>query len=86
MDFPTVVMMEFSHACQIVKNSEITRKHFCDQKYKFPRLSQIFHGPRKSEKFQKILKIIQKFPRLLERAENAKNVWENLENRGKILE
>ena len=38
----------------------------------FPHLSKIKMGPKKSEKFQKI---ITKFPRSLERAENAKNVW-----------
>jgi len=64
--FPTVVdgLMGFSHTCQIVKNSEITRKHFCDQKYKFPQLSQIFYGPRKSEKFQKNSKNYLKIPTL----------------------
>jgi len=38
-----------------------------------------------SQKIRKIPKIIQKFPRLLERAENAKKAWEIPENRGKIL-
>ena len=48
----------------------------------FPRLLKLKKGPKKSEKFQKIIK---NFPRSLERAENAKNVWEIMENRGKFL-
>jgi len=40
--------------------------------------------PENQKNSKKILKIIQKFPRLLERAENAKNGWKIPENRGKI--
>jgi len=42
--------------------------------------------PENQKNSEKILKIIQKFPHLLERVENAKNVWKIPENRGKNLE
>jgi hypothetical protein len=42
--------------------------------------------PENQKNSEKILKIIQKFPHLLERAENAENAWEIPENRGKNLE
>lgn len=43
-------------------------------------------APENQKNSKKILKIIQKFPRFLESAENAKYAQEILENRGKILE
>jgi hypothetical protein len=53
---------------------------------------EISHGCQKSKRVpknqknsKKKLKIIKKFPHSLVRAENAKNVWEIMENRGKIL-
>jgi len=87
-------MMEFSHACQIFKRSEIIRKHFCAPKLFFPTVvdglmgfSHACHKFLWSQKIRKIpkkiAKIIQKFPHLLERAENAENAWEIPENRGK---
>jgi hypothetical protein len=42
--------------------------------------------PENQKNSEKILKIIQKFPHLLERAENAENAWEIPENCGKNLE
>jgi len=63
----------FSHGCRWIDGI-------------FPRLSQIFMVPENQKNSEKILKIIQKFPHLLERAENAENAWEIPENRGKNLE
>jgi hypothetical protein len=70
-DFPTVVKF-------------LSTPIFSGNKFsKFPFL-EISHGCRKlksipeNQKNSKIIfKIIKKFPRLLERAENAKNAWEN---------
>jgi len=38
-DYIMTKRSEISHACQNFKNSEIFRNHFCDWKWKFPRLS-----------------------------------------------
>jgi hypothetical protein len=79
-EIPTIVKM--------TKNSDFSGSNFS----KFPFLENS-HGcqklkrvPENQKNSKKILKIIKKFPHLLERAENAENVWEILENRGKILE
>ena len=86
-NFENFLLWNFPTVVNFLKTPIFSRSNF----EKFPFLENS-HGcqkskrvPKNQKKSKRILKIIKKFPRSLERAENAKNAWEILENRGKIL-
>ena len=73
--------MEFSHGCRRIDGTSnfLKTPDFSGSTFeKFPRLSKIFNGPRKSEKFQKNSKNYPKFPMLARKGRKCKKM------RGKI--